>query len=256
MKRKYLLKQDIPDLRDYVYRSRSVKMVSDLPKAIDLRSKMSPIVDQGQLGSCTANAIASGLREYLEIVAGKNLVRLSRLFLYYEERKLERTVDEDSGATIRDGMKVLAQIGVCPEADYPYDITKYTQAPSVKAIADAAQYRIIEYHRVADLNSLKVALSEGLPVVFGFKVYESFESKEVSRTGEIPMPKKAEQLLGGHAVLVVGYLDTGKSGNLIVRNSWGDDWGDHGYCYMPYRVFNKLVMDMWTGHDDTNTLFN
>jgi C1A family cysteine protease len=236
-------------MRDYVYRSQTIKTVRDLPKSIDLRSKMSPVVDQGQLGSCTANAIASGLREYLEIAGGQVLVRLSRLFLYYEERKLEGTVDEDSGASIRDGMKVLAQIGVCPEEDYPYDITKFREPPSERALANAAQYKIVEYHRVMDLKSMKTALYEGLPVVFGFKVYESFESDEVAKTGKVPMPKKKEQYLGGHAVLAVGYVDKSKGGQVIVRNSWGDAWGDQGYCYMSYTVFNKLIMDMWTGKD-------
>ncbi len=252
MDRKYLLKPDNPDLRDYFYRSHTLKSLKELPETIDLRNKMSPVVDQGPLGSCTANAIVSGLREYLEIKAGQELVRLSRLFLYYEERRLENTIHEDSGASLRDGMKVLAQIGVCPEEDYPYDITKFTEAPSPMATAHAAQYRINEYHRIFDLKSLKVALSEGLPVVFGFRVYQSFESEQVAKTGKIPMPKKDEKILGGHAVLAVGYHDQGKggdlSGNLFVRNSWGKEWGDHGYCYMSYKVFNKLVMDMWTGH--------
>jgi C1A family cysteine protease len=249
IKRQYLLKRDRMDMRDYVYRSQSVKALTDLPKTADLRAKMSPIVDQGRLGSCTANAIVSGLREYLEIAAEQSLVRLSRLFLYYEERRLQGTIDEDSGASIRDGMKVLAQIGVCPEEDYPYDVSRFRDAPSAKALANAAQYKIAEYHRVINLQSLKAALSEGLPVVFGFKVYESFEKAEVAKTGVIPMPRKEERILGGHAVLAVGYVDKGKSGKLIVRNSWGDEWGDQGYCYMSYAVFNKLVMDMWTGKD-------
>ena len=248
MERKYLLKPDSPDLRDYFYRSHTFKTLTDLPRAVDLRSKMSPIVDQGQLGSCTANAIVSGLREYLEIDAEQELVRLSRLFLYYEERELEGTINEDSGASLRDGMKVLSQIGVCPEEDYPYDISKFTEAPTSLAIDHAAQYKINEYHRITNLQDLKVALSEGLPVVFGFQVYQSFESEQVAKTGKVPMPKKDEQLLGGHAVLAVGYMDKGNSGSLIVRNSWGNEWGDQGYCYMSYRVFNKLVMDMWTGH--------
>ena len=249
MKRKYLLKKDSEDLRDYSYRSIIFKKATDLPKSVDLRSKMSPVVDQGELGSCTANAIVSGLREYLEIITGQSLVRLSRLFLYYQERKLENTVNEDSGAEIRDGMKVLNQIGVCPESDDPYDIRNFKQAPSAKAVTNAAQYEITEYHRILDLNGLKAALAEGLPVVFGFKVYESFESATVAKTGQVPAPKKGEQYLGGHAVLAVGYVDQEKSGgNVIVRNSWGNTWGDQGYFYMSYTVFKKLLMDMWTGH--------
>jgi C1A family cysteine protease len=246
-KSKYLLKKDSQDLRDYLYHGKSIKTSKDLPKKVDLREKMSPVVDQGKLGSCTANAIASGLREYLEIASGESLILLSRLFLYYKERELEGTVDQDSGATIRDGMKVLNQIGVCPETDDPYNIKKFTSPPSEKAMADAAQYKISEYHRVSNLKSLKVALAEGLPVVVGFQVFESFESDAVAKTGKVPMPKKDEQYLGGHAVLAVGYVDKGKSSYVIVRNSWSPDWGDQGYFYMPYPVFNRLVMDMWTG---------
>jgi C1A family cysteine protease len=245
--RKYALKKDREDLRDLYYRS-SFKNVTDLPKIIDMRSQMSPVVDQGDLGSCTANAIVSGLREYLEIATGSNLVLLSRLFLYYQERLIEGTVHEDSGATLRDGMKVLNTIGVCPEEDEPYDIDRYTEPPSDKDIQDATNYKISSYQRIINLNALKAALAEGLPVVFGFSVYQSFESDTVAQTGKIPMPENDEQLLGGHAVLAVGYDDTDDQNSyLIIRNSWGKDWGDNGYCYMPYPVFNKLVLDMWTG---------
>lgn len=126
---KYGLKKDSRDLRDFVYYSKTVKDLAGLPVTVDLRDKMSPVVDQGQLGSCTANAIVSGLREHLEISSGQALVRLSRMFLYYEERNLEGTVNQDAGASLRDGMKVLNQMGVCPEVDDPYDISKFTEPP-------------------------------------------------------------------------------------------------------------------------------
>ncbi|HEX3043661.1 MAG TPA: C1 family peptidase [Bacillota bacterium] len=246
--RKYLLIQDEQDLRDFVYASRTVKSPENLPKSVDLRDKMSEIVDQGLLGSCTANAIASGLREYLEIYGNQPFVRLSRLFLYYQERAMENTVNEDSGASLRDGMKVLQKIGVCPEVDQPYIISKFTEAPSEKALTDASQFKIASYHRVPNLTALKTSLYEGFPVVFGMKIYQSFESDQVAATGKIPAPKSTEKYLGGHALLAVGYVNTThRSGYVIVRNSWGKDWGDQGYCYMPYSVFNKLVTDMWTG---------
>lgn len=246
--RKYLLKPDLPDLRDFVYSSRSVKTPGDLPKKIDLRIKMSPVVDQGALGSCTANAIVSGLREYLELNANQSLTRLSRLFLYYEERQLEGTVAEDSGASLRDGMKVLQQTGVCPESDFPYEISNFTQAPSQQALTDAPQFKVTAYHRVSDLTGLKVSLAEGLPVVCGIKVYTSFEADQVAMTGKVPMPKSGEKLLGGHAVLAVGYENSSsRSGYVIIRNSWSESWGDKGYCYIPYSVYNKLIVDMWTG---------
>jgi C1A family cysteine protease len=246
--RKYLLKADLHDARDSIYGSQRFDSAEKLPLSVDLRAHMSPIVDQGELGSCTANAIASGLREYLELKNGRALTRLSRLFLYWHERKFEGTVNEDSGAYIRDGMKVLQQIGVCPERDYPYVIGHFTATPTPKAEADASAFKISTYQRVLNLQQLKASLAEGYPVVVGISVYESFESKAVAETGQVPMPNmNREQLLGGHAVLAVGYGDAAR--HVIIRNSWGAGWGDKGYCYMPYAYFTTpgLVSDMWTG---------
>lgn len=248
-KRVYKLKLDTEDLRDKVFRSMRFTTKAVLPKSVDLRSGCSQVVDQGELGSCTANAIASGLREYWEKQAGK-LTPLSRLWLYWEERNMEGTVNEDAGAFIRDGMKVLQKMGCAPEADWPYDVAKFTEAPPTKATTDAALFKITEYHRVTDLTALKSALAEGYPVVLGIGVYESFESDQVAKTGIVPMPKRGEKLLGGHAVLAVGYKDDANNigqGVVIVRNSWGRSWGDKGYFYLPYSYFAKYVTDMWTG---------
>jgi len=242
--RKYLLKKDTPDLRDYVFCSSAYKTAAHLPIKVNLRSGCSPVVNQGELGSCTANAIASGLGEYLLNKNKQPWVALSRLFLYWQERNMEGTVNEDCGASIRDGMKVLNQIGVCPEADWPYDISTFTNPPTDKEIADAAAYKVAEYHRITSLDRLKAALAEGLPVVIGIEVFESFESDEVASNGIIPMPAETEQDMGGHAVLVVGYDDS--QSMLIVRNSWGYTWGDLGYFYLPYDYFTKYASDCWT----------
>lgn len=243
-KRVYSLKKDKADSRDYIFKATAV--ASTLPQKVDIRSQMSPIVDQGNLGSCTANAIASGLREYLELKAQDTYVALSRLYLYWHERYLEGTVSTDSGAEIRDGMKVLNSLGVCPEVDFPYVISTYKNTPSTKAEADAAQYKIAEYSRVSNITALKTSLAASYPVVIGFYVYSSFESDAVTETGIVPLPKTGEELLGGHAVLAVGYDDS--TSYVICRNSWGADWGDKGYFYLPYTFWSKnLVMDMWTG---------
>ena len=247
--RVYKLKPDTEDLRDKVFRSTQYKTIAALPKIVDLRSGCSRVVDQGELGSCTANAIASGLREYWENQSGK-LTPLSRLWLYWEERYIEGTVNEDAGAYIRDGMKILQKMGCAPEADWPYDITKFKQTPPAKAATDALQFKITEYHRVTNLTTLKTALAQGYPVVIGIKVYESFESKQVAQNGVIPLPKRVEKFLGGHAVLAVGYKDDAKikgQGVVICRNSWGESWGDNGYFYLPYSYFANNVTDMWTG---------
>lgn len=225
----------------------------ELPKSVDLRGQLSPVVDQGRLGSCTANAIVSGLREYLLLQSRNTFQRLSRLFLYWHERELEGRIQEDSGAYIRDGMKVLQKLGVCPETDFPYDPRHFIDKPTEQAEIDAKAYTIADYHRIHDLLGLKAALAEELPVVVGLQIYESFESEEVAHTGKVPVPKKTkERLLGGHAMLAVGYKDRGNSpgqGQVIVRNSWGEGWGDQGYCYIPYTIFkdSSIVLDMWTG---------
>ena len=248
-RRIYKLKPDTEDLRDKVFKSTQFKTIAVLPKLIDFRSGCSPVVDQGELGSCTANAIASGLREYWENLSGK-LTLLSRLWLYWEERNIEGTVNEDSGAYIRDGMKVLQKMGCAPEIDWPYNVMKFTQTPPVKATTNALQFKITEYHRVTNLTLLKTALAEGYPAVIGINVYESFESDQVAKTGIVPLPKRGEQLLGGHAILAVGYKDDAKikgQGVVICRNSWGENWGDKGYFYLPYSYFAHYVTDMWTG---------
>lgn len=242
----YTLKKDVEDQRDFSFRSTIYKKLSELPNKIDLRTTCSPIVDQGHLGSCTANAIVSGLREYMELKNKVRLVLLSRLFLYYEERKIEGTIEEDSGAMLRDGMKVLNKLGTSPEKDYPYIIENFRDKPTKQAYKHARKFRITSYNRIWDINDLRLALAEKSPVVCGIKVYESFESNAVSTTGIVPMPKPNEQFLGGHAVLAVGYNNQTKQ--VIMRNSWGKNWGDKGYFYLPFDVFNFLIMDMWTGY--------
>ncbi len=246
------LKPDRYDPRDYILEAAPHFFVGAIPPSVDLRNLCSPVRDQGQLGSCTGFAMGTGLREFLEIKCGSPspMVELAPMFLYYEERKLEHTIQEDSGAAIRDGLKVLAKIGVCPEVDYPYDPAKFTQAPSSKAVADAKEFKITSYHRITTLIGLKQSLVQGNPAVLGIMVYESFESPPVVSTGHVPMPQPDEQLLGGHAVFCVGYQDDSKydgGGYLIVKNSWGTSFGDKGYIYLPYGyVQPKLVSDIWT----------
>jgi len=242
--RKYDLIKDKIDSRDLKYGQRHVFAVQALPVSIDLRVKCSPIVDQGQLGSCTANAIVSGLREFMLLNdSRKPFERLSRLFLYWWERYSEGSVNEDSGASLRDGMKVLKQKGVCPETLWPYDITTFENPPTENEINEAKEYRISGYQRILSINEIKHALLINHLVVFGMIVYESFES--VTSDGIVPIPSDKEIQLGGHALCIVGYDDNINNGSFIVRNSWGEIWGDAGYCYIQYAMF-KFISDIWT----------
>jgi C1A family cysteine protease len=191
------------------------------------------------------------------------MVEVSPLFIYYQERKMEGTLDRDTGARIRDGLKVLANLGVCPETDDPYPadaatepqgspqlLAEIAQEPSSQAVSDAKNLTISSYHRITTLQGLKQALAQGDACVLGIVVYSGFESPDAQNSGHVPMPQPGEQPLGGHAVFCCGYQDDASyegGGYLIVKNSWGTSFGDQGYIYLPYAyVQPKLVSDIWT----------
>ncbi len=239
---------DLPDHRDKLYARLTPVIPEKLPAKVDLRPNCSPIQDQGQLGSCTANALAGNL-DYLKKQQIKKILDFSRLFIYYNERVIEHTVNTDSGAMLRDGIKTLVKLGACLESEWPYDVNKFTIQPTAKDYSDALNYQITSYYRLSGLNELKHTLSQNYPFVFGFSVYESFESSEVAESGIVPLPAKDEQLVGGHAVMAVGFDD--QTQQFIIRNSWGDLWGQNGYCFMPYEYLTNpnLASDFWTIRD-------
>ncbi len=241
---------DTADTNDFVYQSIRPS-AAPLPAMVDLRHLCSPVRDQGQLGACTGFAIAVGQREFLLNKLGQPFKQLSPLFIYYEERLREHTVSQDAGAQPRDGFKTLAKLGCGLEADDPYNIAAFTQAPSKTAVSDAAAYKIASYHRLNGLTDIQTCLAGGNGCVLGIKVYESFESDAVAKTGKVPMPAAGEKLLGGHAVFCAGYRsDSGVAGGgaLIVKNSWGTAWGDGGYFYLPFAFVQHAgyVSDAWT----------
>lgn len=243
----YNLKKDSEDSRDYKYSLHLGVDLTQLPKSVDLRQFMPPIFDQGQLGSCTSN-MSAGHMGYYNVLYGQQYEPFSRLQHYWHERTIENSVNDDSGAQMRTAFQVMTEIGMGYEKDWTYDISKFRDKPSDAAEAEAPKHKLDEYHRIENLDALKHALSSGLTVGIGIMVYQSFESQDVARTGVVPMPNKgSEQCLGGHAVLVVGYDDD--KNHLIVRNSWGEGWGDKGYFYLPYDFINdsSLVLDCWTG---------
>jgi C1A family cysteine protease len=238
---KYGWVPDLPDQRDFLYAA-PAPFQQNIPSSMNLSSKCPPIYDQGQLGSCTANAIAAAI----EFEQKKRFVP-SRLFIYYNERVIEGTVASDSGAQIRDGIKSVATQGAPPEKVWPYDIAKFDITPPPLAYTDAKTDMVTLYQRlVQDLNTMKGCLASGYPFVFGFTVYTSFESKTVAKSGIVPMPSSGEKSVGGHAVMAVGYDDASRE--FLVRNSWGPDWGLKGYFKIPYAYLTEtnLASDFWT----------
>jgi C1A family cysteine protease len=238
--------RDLPDARDFVYAAPLIRFPHGLPTSVDLRSKCPPVYDQGQLGSCTANGIGAAI-EFDQRKQGSTEFTPSRLFIYYNERVIEGTVTQDSGAQIRDGIKSVATLGAPPETDWPYDIAKFTIKPTARAYSDAKKDLASSYSRVnQDLMQMQGCLADGYPFVFGFTVYESFESQKVAESGVVPMPSTGEKVVGGHCVVAVGY--DGTTRHFIIRNSWGKSWGLKGYCMMPYEylITPRLASDFWT----------
>lgn len=235
---------DVPDQRDLVF---AAARVGTLPPSVDLRPACPPVYDQGQLGSCTANAIGAAIQyEQIRQKEAKPFAP-SRLFIYYNERVMEHTVGQDAGAQIRDGMKSVNKIGACPETDWPYVIANFTRKPPPGAFKDAPLGKAVSYQRVIQtLDQMKGCLAAGFPIVLGISVYESFESQQVAKSGVVPMPANREKLLGGHAILAVGYHDTDQ--RFIMRNSWGTSWGMKGYFTIPYAYLtdSNLCDDLWT----------
>lgn len=232
----------LPDLRDQVLKL----LGKELPNSIDLRPDMPEVYDQGDLGSCTGNAIAAAIHYDQKKNGNKFIFAPSRLFIYYQERSLEGSIMSDSGAQIRDGIKACASVGVCPESRWAYDTSFFSANPPAVAYHSASQHKITNYSSVPQhLTTMQEALVRGYPIVIGFTVYDSFESINVAQTGNVPMPTATESVQGGHAVLVCGYDNTRQV--FIVRNSWGPDWGDKGYFYMPYAYLTNpsLATDFW-----------
>lgn len=237
---------DLPDQRDHLLTPISLTAALALPTSADLRPLAGPIFDQGDLGSCTANAVAQHIMMDLAKQQA-TVITPSRLFIYYQERVLENSVHHDAGAYLRDGIKVVAQYGSCLEKDWPYVIRQYAKKPPVTAYNNALQHQALEYLRVTqDKDQLRGCLAAGYPFVFGFSVYESFLTASVESYGDAPLPDPKERLLGGHAVVAVGYNDS--TNRFRFANSWGADWGDGGFGTLPYAYLcnSNLADDIWT----------
>lgn len=238
--RKFNLVKDKVDTRDFIFKAPTIK--SSI--AVDLRSYCTTMEDQGRLGSCTGHAVTSAMEILLN--RQNRRIELSRLFVYYQARLLEGTTKFDAGAYLRDAVKAANKWGASDERVWAYNTSLFNKQPAKQAYADAIKRRIAEYRRCPSFNEIRASLEQGFPVVGGILLYTSFLSSATAKTGMMPHPnKKAERLLGGHAVCFVGYDDTRQL--FIAKNSWGAGWGDKGYFYVPYSVIKdpSLSMDFW-----------
>lgn len=263
---------DIPDLRDYNEKSTSIKSMLksvgiakaskvSMPASVDLRRWCSEVEDQESIGSCTANA-GVGLIEFFERKAFGKHLDASRLFLYKVTRNLLGWTG-DTGAFLRDTMKAMVLFGVPPEDRWPYIIDDFEKEPTAFCYAFAQNFQAIEYYRLDPpgvsrhdlILRIKANLSAGLPSMFGFTVFSSIS--QAWNDGRIPFPAYGESRQGGHAVVAVGYdddleIENGNDGSVttgafLIRNSWGTDWGDEGYGWLPYKFVNQwMAVDWWS----------
>lgn len=239
--RRYGWKPDVPDARDLVMRA--APRATRTPPRVSLRISMPSVWDQGELGSCTANAIGA-CHQFEQMKKGSSFMP-SRLFIYFNERRREGTVDIDNGAMIRTGIKSVNKEGACPESEWGYRSEFFTTEPKPLCYREALNTVALQYLRVPRTASqIESVLAGGRPFVCGISIYESFESK-VGADGMVSMPGKGEALLGGHAVTVIGYDRAKKLWE--VRNSWGPDWGDAGHFWLPYQYLldPNLSDDFW-----------
>jgi C1A family cysteine protease len=212
----------------------------NLPTSVDLRSKMPPVMDQGDVGSCTACSVSAAFQFCDPSWDG------SAMFLYYNTRMLDNSVDYDNGSTLSQSVNAAHLYGLCSSSRWPYNTSMWRNQPNVDCYVEGLKHQTISYSHVdQSIPQMKGCLASGFPYVIGFYVYESFESPSVESSGNVPMPQAGERILGGHAIVVVGYDDSRQV--WICRNSWGPTWGDAGYFYMPYAYLDSenLATDVW-----------
>lgn len=242
--RRYGARLSKPDARDLLFKAQSPL---PLPSKITLRNWLGGVKDQGPEGACTGFAY-SGMLEFLFRKYRDSGVTLSPQYVYYREREADGQLNLDEGADMRTGAMVITKWGACLEGDDPYSYSTFKTAPTQAMIDDGLKYRAGAYHKITDFYSMKTCLASGYCFVLGFQVPMSFEENDTAKTGLLQMPKPDEQMLGGHAVLCYGYDDSKNA--LLIRNSWGYDWGLEGNFLMPYEFAQNpaLVYDCFIAH--------
>lgn len=231
--------------KDLVHNT-TIRALGNKPLITSIKNKCSFVYDQGNLGSCTANAFCAAycILQNVKFTTVKH--QPSRLFLYFYERLIEEPTHNiakltDSGADVINGVDYVKKNGICSEINWPYNIAKYNLMPPVKCNVDATTHKISNYHTLPLgpnlLSNIKIAINNSTPVLVAMAVYESFESDATAKTGSVTMPKPTEACLGGHEMCIVGYTDDKKL--FTVLNSWGAGWGSGGFCYIPYDYFTN-----------------
>jgi C1A family cysteine protease len=251
---------DKKDPRDYTLKMEKPR--ADLPTSYSLRDLDSPIMDQGQLGSCTANA-GCGLLQFLQNANSGRYTPVSRLYLYKFTRMIMNT-NGDTGASLRDTMMAMVMHGVPPETYWNYNIARFDEMPQWRGsevflsnMADnyeGGRYIRLDPDGVSPLkvlDDIKLCINSKMPSIFGTLVYQGILG--VNTQGDIPVPQQGEQPIGGHALMIIGYddtrgcLNTNTKGAFLIRNSWSSEWGDKGYGWLPYEyLMNGAAQDFWT----------
>ncbi len=236
--RKYRVSPDKIDWRDQYYNFARLT----LREVVDMRSTASAVEEQSNLGSCTAQAIVGAYELLTKRDYPDQYNDLSRLFVYYNSRLIGGVITEDEGAYIRDAIKAVSRYGICKEELWPYKVENFAIEPPPEAYADAKKRMIKKYYRVAKLDDILDALNSGYPVVAGITVYKGFDRINESNT-ILEMPVTGEKDLGAHAILLVGYDLSRKL--ILARNSFGPDWGEQGYFWIPFDYVSKDLTDAW-----------
>jgi len=234
------IKPSLPDDRDYIYYSDSTEVLREY---VDLREWDTIVESQSSLGSCASNALTNAYELCVNQMYPEYFTHLSRLFIYYNTRALYGDIQKDDGMFLRDGLKSLAKFGVCSESLWSYDIEKFDDKPKDECYRDAKKRIIPKYEKLISIYYITEVLNRNKPVVFGMDIYDSFMDLD-DRISTVHLPSRKEKSRGGHAMCMVGY--NLKKGLFLAKNSFGNSWGDNGYCWIPFDYIRQEGYDIWT----------
>jgi C1A family cysteine protease len=237
---KFNIQPSLPDDRDYIYKNDSTEV---LRESVDLREWDTIVESQNSLGSCSANAITNAYELCVNRMYPEYFTHLSRLFLYYNARVEYGIIEEDEGMFLKDGLKSLSKFGICTEELWPYNPENFTVQPTEECYEDAKKRKISKYQKLISIYYMTQVLNYNKPVVFGMQIYDSFMNLN-DRISTVTFPSRKEKSLGGHAMCMVGY-DLNKK-LFLAKNSFGTDWGDKGYCWIPFDYIRQEGYDIWT----------